>query len=343
MKKRIPVTVITGFLGAGKTTLLRHILKNSNLRLAVVINEFGSVGLDGDLIKSCGFCPEEEVQGRLVELNNGCLCCTVQEDFLPTMEALLARSENLDGIIVETSGLALPRPLLQALDWPEIRANLFVNGLVTMVDSESLSLGSPIGDLNSFKKQQVEDKNIDHLTPVNELFDDQLQSADMVLLSRADKISSDSIRNIRNDLLKKVRPGTSILEISHGQIDTSIVLGLRSSSNETTETAFNVSSHHDHNHLDVVSESLRYETEIIQDHIEELLIPLANEFQILRLKGRFWIKNKMLPLQVQMVGPRFSCWFEKAPLNAWKPENSGLDIVVLSLNNGAGDAIKSLF
>ena len=131
MPKRLPVTVITGFLGAGKTTVLRHLLTQGGQRLAVMVNEFGSVGLDGDLIRSCGFCPEEDVDGRLVELNNGCLCCTVQDDFLPTMEKLLERADQLDGIVVETSGLALPRPLLQALDWPAIRSRVHVNGVVT--------------------------------------------------------------------------------------------------------------------------------------------------------------------------------------------------------------------
>ena len=105
MAKRLPVTVITGFLGAGKTTVLRHLLTRGGQRLAVMVNEFGSVGLDGDLIRSCGFCPEEDVDGRLVELNNGCLCCTVQDDFLPTMETLLERADQLDGIVIETSAL----------------------------------------------------------------------------------------------------------------------------------------------------------------------------------------------------------------------------------------------
>ena len=137
MSKRIPVTVVTGFLGAGKTTVLRHLLKNSCLRLAIIVNEFGTVGLDGDLIKSCGFCPDEEIEGRLVELNNGCLCCTVQEDFLPTMEKLLSFDSNIDAIVVETSGLALPRPLLQALDWPAIRTRVHVSAVVTVVDGEA--------------------------------------------------------------------------------------------------------------------------------------------------------------------------------------------------------------
>ena len=100
---RLPVTVVTGFLGSGKTTLLRHLLSEGNQRLAVVVNEFGTVGLDGDLLKNCGLCPDDEVDERIVELNNGCLCCTVQEDFLPAMEALLLRSNQLDGCLLYTS------------------------------------------------------------------------------------------------------------------------------------------------------------------------------------------------------------------------------------------------
>mgnify|MGYP001955021912 FL=1 len=185
MSRRLPVTVITGFLGAGKTTVLRHLLTRSGQRLAVMVNEFGSVGLDGDLIRSCGFCPDDEVDGRLVELNNGCLCCTVQDDFLPTMEQLLERADQLDGIVVETSGLALPRPLLQALDWPAIRSRVHVNGVVTLVDGEALATGSPVADREALEQQRRDDPSLDHITAIDELFRDQLQAADLVLLSRA--------------------------------------------------------------------------------------------------------------------------------------------------------------
>ena len=199
--------MITGFLGAGKTTVLRHLLTRSGQRLAVMVNEFGSVGLDGDLIRSCGFCPDDEVDGRLVELNNGCLCCTVQDDFLPTMEQLLERADQLDGIVVETSGLALPRPLLQALDWPAIRSRVHVNGVVTLVDGEALAAGSPVADREALERQRRDDPSLDHITAIDELFSDQLQAADLVLLSRADRLSPSQLDALQINLKEQTRPG----------------------------------------------------------------------------------------------------------------------------------------
>ena len=341
MSRRLPVTVVTGFLGAGKTTVLRHLLTRSGQRLAVMVNEFGSVGLDGDLIRSCGFCPDDEVDGRLVELNNGCLCCTVQDDFLPTMEQLLERADQLDGIVVETSGLALPRPLLQALDWPAIRSRVHVNGVVTLVDGEALAAGSPVADREALEQQRREDPSLDHITAIDELFRDQLQAADLVLLSRADRLSQEQLDAVQINLQNQTRPGTALLPVAHGAVDTSVVLGLEHHSNEQVDHHHHDHDHHDHSHVAMVSGGLRLEGEFDRSALEDLLPRLVSELQVLRLKGRVWLPGKALPLQLQMVGPRLNSWFEAAPTAAWRPgSGAGVDLVVLSLQESATATIE---
>ena len=215
-ERRLPVTVVTGFLGAGKTTLLRHLLRQGDARLAVVVNEFGEVGIDGELIASCGFCPEEELEGRLVELANGCLCCTVQEEFLPTMERLLERADQLDGIVVETSGLALPEPLVDAFRWPEIRSRCRVHAVVTVVDGEALAQGHVVGDGEAVEAQRRADPSLDHLVAIEELFEEQLAAADLVLVSREDRLEPPAIASVRQRLTPHLRPGTAVLTIAHG-------------------------------------------------------------------------------------------------------------------------------
>jgi cobalamin biosynthesis protein CobW len=334
---KIPVTVITGFLGAGKTTLIRNLLQNNEgRRIAVLVNEFGEIGIDGELLRDCQVCPpgeEADTPTNIVELTNGCLCCTVQEEFLPTMQELLKRREQLDCILIETSGLALPKPLVQAFRWPEIRVGATVDSVITVVDCEALAQGQVVGDLAALMAQRQADDSLEHETPIEELFEDQLACADLVLLTKVDRVDAAGQKKAQEWLKQELADSVKVVSCKQGQISSDLLLGFNAAVEDDLE---NRPSHHDteedHDHDDdinsvqfIVDESFE-PTELVQR-----LQTLVKQQEIYRVKGFVDVPNKAMRLVLQGVGDRFDYFYDR-PWKANEHRQTKLVVIGRSLN-----------
>jgi cobalamin biosynthesis protein CobW len=311
--QKIPATVVTGFLGAGKTTLIRNLLETANgKRIALIINEFGDVGIDGEVLKGCGqtACGEDDI----VELANGCICCTVADDFIPTMSKLLDRENPPDHIVIETSGLALPQPLVKAFNWPEIRSRVTVDGVVTVVDSAAVAEGRFAHDETAVQAQREADDALDHDSPLEELFEDQLACADMILLNKMDLLKDDELDKVETWLRDEARSGVSFLRVKHGDVPADILLGLSSCSEDDMEAR---KSHHeahgedDHDHDDFESFVISPRTIEKRNVFLKGLRALIAEHDILRLKGFVDVMDADARLVVQAVGPRIESYFDR--------------------------------
>jgi len=320
---KIPVTVITGFLGSGKTTLIRHLMQNpQGLRLAVIVNEFGSVGVDGDILRDCAVpdCPAENI----VELANGCICCTVADDFIPTVEALLALSPRPDHILIETSGLALPKPLLKAFDWPAIRSRITVDGVIALADAEAVAAGRFAPDPAAVDAQRAADESIDHETPLSEVFEDQIACADIVLLTKPDLAGPEGIAAARAVIASEAPRPVPVVEVSEGVVDPRVILGLGAKAEDDLAAR---PSHHDgaddHEHDDFDSVSLAMEEIDDPAALGARIERLARERDILRVKGHVAVRGKPMRLLVQAVGARVRMQYDR-PWRAGEPRTGHL-------------------
>ncbi|MDF5982085.1 cobalamin biosynthesis protein CobW [Pseudomonas aeruginosa] len=312
---KLPVTIVTGFLGAGKTTLLRHMLDNAEgRRIAVIVNEFGELGIDGEILKQCSIgCSEEEAQGRVFELANGCLCCTVQEEFFPVMRELVARRGDLDQILIETSGLALPKPLVQAFQWPEIRNACTVDAVITVVDSPAVAAGTSPPIPSRWTSNAARTPNLDHESPLHELFEDQLASADLVILNKADQLDAEALARVRAEIAGELPAAVKIVEASRGELPLPVLLGLNAEAElhiDGRPTHHDHEGHEDHDHDEFDSFHVDL-PEVEEAALLEALGELVERHDILRIKGFAAIPGKPMRLLVQGVGKRFDRHFDR--------------------------------
>lgn len=315
---RIPATVITGFLGAGKTTLVRHLMQNpQGRRLALIVNEFGDVGIDGELLAACGIqgCAGDDI----IELANGCLCCTVADEFLPTMQALVERPQPPDHILIETSGLALPKPLVKAFHWPEIRARVTVDGVIAVVDAGAVAAGRFADDAEAMVRP-------DHDNPLAEVFEDQLACADMVLLNKSDLLHPDTLAQVHAQIAQDLRPGVKVVRTTRAAVDPRVVLGLSAAAEDDLASR---PSHHDmegeHDHDDFESFALALPAIADPEALEERLVEAIACHDILRLKGFLAVEGKPARHVVQAVGTRVERWFDRP----WRPDEERRGRVVV--------------
>lgn len=315
---KLPVTVITGFLGSGKTTLVRHLMQNpQGKRLAIIVNEFGDVGVDGDILKSCAIpdCPAENI----VELANGCICCTVADDFIPTLEALMALDPRPEHILIETSGLALPKPLLKAFDWPEIRSRITVDGVIALADAEAVAAGRFAPNVAAVDAQRAADDSLDHETPLSEVFEDQIACADIILLTKPDLAGPEGVARAKEIIAAESPRSIPIIEVAEGIIDPRIILGLGKAAEDDLDAR---PSHHDgaddHDHDDF--ESIVVDIPEITDaaDLTAKIEALAKSHNILRIKGYAAVKGKPMRLLVQAVGARVRSQFDRP----WAPDEA---------------------
>jgi cobalamin biosynthesis protein CobW len=330
---RVPVTVLTGFLGAGKTTLLRSLLTQADgRRIAVIVNEFGDAGFDGGLVEECA--AKACAPGDIVELTNGCICCTVAEDFLPTMENLLSRDWPLDAIVIETSGLALPQPLLKAFAWPGVRTRATVDGVVTVVDALALSEGRVTLDEGAVAAQRAADNSVDHDDPIEEVFEDQLACADLVVLSKSDLVSSGALADIEDRLAAVLRPGVRIVR-SHGALLPAVLIGLNSAAeDDMAARAGHHGAEEEHDHDDFDSIVVRPSPANSVDAMRLRVSDALNLIGVLRVKGHARISDRAAPIVVQAVGNRVDLSFARPDVKQAE------HLVVIGLKGFDGDAVR---
>ncbi|PTW60392.1 cobalamin biosynthesis protein CobW [Breoghania corrubedonensis] len=321
---KIPATIITGFLGAGKTTLVRHLIETAGgKRIALIVNEFGDMGFDGGMLSDCGVpgCGADEV----IELTNGCICCTVADDFLPAMQALMKRDPAPEHIVIETSGLALPQPLVRAFQWPDVRERVTVDGVITVVDARAVADGHVAMDEDAVAAQRAADEALDHDSPIEELFEDQLRCADLIVLSKSDLCDEAEIARVQVRVAEDARADVAMLKADMGRLPADVLLGLDSGAEDDMESR---RAHHDHHNDDDDHDDDEHHDHHHHDDFESFVVRAAPAISladarervaavvalpgVLRVKGHVWVAGKPSPAVVQAVGPRVEAWFAAA-------------------------------
>lgn len=325
---KIPATIVTGFLGSGKTTLLSNVLKQANgKRIAVIVNEFGELDIDANLLGGCalgcddapasGSTPSSSNNNGIYELANGCICCTVEEEFLPVMQELVERRNDIDHVLIETSGLALPKPLVQAFNWPEIKQYFTVDAVITVIDGPAVAKGHFAHDVEQVEAQRQADESLDHDPSLHELLEDQLSTADMVVVSKNDLLTDSQRQQVEKEISEKVPTSVKTAYISHGDTPLDMLIGIDAAAEEHID---HVHNHHDHHHTQGAHHDHAHDHfdsfvinmgQVNSNKLQNILKTLLKEHTIYRAKGFAALSDKPMRQVIQAVGERLEVYFDR--------------------------------